>query len=467
MGIFVWDRKNNTLKNYTDKDGLKSNTVYGLVADDKGVIWAGTGKGVNRITLNGKTMTCTILPNAYTNDLVVESNQNAAHYYNNKIFIGTAKGLTVYNTRTPVSAGLAPYVMVQQVKLFTNGTADTRVFTETSAGLKLNASQNHLAISFLGIYLKDPKSVSYQYKLTGLEDKFSQPVKTNTVDYPSLPPGKYTFEVRAISPDGNVSANTAKFSFEIIPPFYKTTWFTILVIIAVILLIIAVQNLWHRNKIQRERAIEAIKKEEKIKIRQQTAEDFHDDLGNKLTRITVLSEMLNVKIAKDKPDQQKLVEQIKQNATALYNGTKDILWALDPKSDNLYETLKYIEELGIEQFRDMGIIFRNEGISDDFKQVKLTMEYNRNITMIFKELMNNVLKHADARLVTLKAGRPNKNDIVITLSDDGKGFESGQPAKGHGLKNVKTRAQRINGELMVYSIVNGGTNISLQFNLNT
>ncbi|MEO6149198.1 MAG: two-component regulator propeller domain-containing protein [Mucilaginibacter sp.] len=466
-GVFVWDGKSKILKNYTDKNGLKSNSIYGLTVDDKGIIWVGTGKGVNRMALNRQTMTYTVLQNQYANDLVVESNQNAALYQNNRVFIGTAKGLTVYNTHPAETAEVTPYVMVQQVKLFENGKAKTGVFTGADTGLTLNADQNHLSISFLGVYLKDPQSVSYQYKLTGLEDKFSQPVKTNTVDYPSLPPGKYTFEVRALSPDGKLSANTAKFSFEIVPPFYKTTWFTILAIVLFILLIIALQNLWHRNKKQRELAIETIKREEKIKIRQQTAEDFHDDLGNKLTRITVLSEMLNVKIAKDKPDQQKLVEQIKQNAVSLYNGTKDILWALDPKSDNLYETLKYIEELGIEQFRDMGITFRNEGFSEDFKQIKLTMEYNRNITMIFKELMNNVLKHADAKLVTLKASRPNKAEMVITLSDDGKGFDYGQAAKGHGLKNVKTRAARINGELMVYSIGNGGTNISLQFTINS
>ncbi|RCH54957.1 hypothetical protein DJ568_10815 [Mucilaginibacter hurinus] len=466
-GLFVWDRKKNIVKNYTDRNGLKSNAVYSLAVDDNDVIWAGTGRGVNRLAINYQTMDCKVLSNQYANDLVYESNQNAILYHNNKVYIGTAKGLSVYNTKTVAAKETAPYILIKQVNLFKNGKGEKGVLTPATTGLKLNADQNHLSISFLGVYLRDPSKVSYQYRLTGLEEKFSQPVKTNAVDYPALPPGKYTFEVRAVSPEGVLSANTARFSFEIVPPFYRTTWFTILAVALVILLIIGLQNLWHHNKKQRERTIEAIKHEEKLKIRQQTAEDFHDDLGNKLTRITVLSEMLDVQIAKDKPEQQKLVEQIRQNAISLYNGTKDILWALDPKSDNLYETLKYIEELGIEQFRDIGINFKCEGVDDEFKHVKLTMEYNRNITMIFKELMNNVLKHADARLVTLKASRRNKSEMVISLSDDGKGFDCKQASKGHGLKNIKTRAARINGELMVYSIINGGTNISLHFSINT
>jgi signal transduction histidine kinase/ligand-binding sensor domain-containing protein len=466
-GLLVWDRQRKTLVSYNEKHGLKSNVVYSLTIDANGIVWAGTGRGVNRIAVDSNTLKCTILKNHISNDPVVESNQNASLYHNNSVYIGTAKGLTIYNADTKAPSTIAPYVIIQSIKFFKGGKMVNKGTLSEGDSLQLPADQNHLAISFLGVYLKNPQGVTYQYKLSGMDDKFSQPVANDMVDYPSLPPGKYTFEVKAISPDGVISKNTAKFNFEIVPPFYQRTAFRIFTIIFIVLLIIVLQNLWHSNKKKRELVIERIKREEKLKIRQQTAEDFHDDLGNKLTRITVLSEMLNVKIDKDKPDQQKLVEQIKQNAASLYNGTKDILWALDPKSDNLYETLKHIEEIGQELFRDTAINFNNEAINEDFAVVKLTMEYNRNITMIFKELMNNVLKHADAKAVSLKATRGEKNEMCITLTDDGKGFDAEQTAKGHGLKNVKTRAGRINGDLLVTSVPGTGTNISLKFTINT
>jgi signal transduction histidine kinase len=201
-----------------------------------------------------------------------------------------------------------------------------------------------------------------------------------------------------------VSPDTANFSFEIVPPFYKTLTFQISAVLFFVLIGFGLQNIWHHSKIQRQQVIEAMKQEEKIKIRQQTAEDFHDDLGNKLTRISILSEILNAKIDHHKTDQRGLVDQIKQNAAALYNGTKDILWALDPKSDNLYETLVHIKEIGIELFQDMPVNFKFDGIEQNLqlKQVKLPMEYSRNITMIFKESLNNALKHAEASEVTLE-----------------------------------------------------------------
>jgi signal transduction histidine kinase len=209
-----------------------------------------------------------------------------------------------------------------------------------------------------------------------------------------------------------------------------------------------------------------MKREEKLKIRQQTAEDFHDDLGNKLTRITVLSDILDAKMDPDKAEQKKLVSQIKQNAAALYNGTRDILWAMDPKSDNLYEVLNHVKETGIEIFEDTQVQFAFEGISDEQKGIKLPMEYSRNITMIFKELLNNVLKHADARHVKIEFTYPEKDRAKIKITDDGIGFDTGATKRGHGLNNVKARAKRIGGELNSESVKGQGTTIGLTFRIN-
>ncbi|GAA4338157.1 two-component regulator propeller domain-containing protein [Mucilaginibacter gynuensis] len=468
-GIFIWDIPTGKIRNYGEKQGLKSNAIYSLVNDDKGILWVGTGRGVNRLKVDTKAVSATVLKSINANEPVVESNQNAALFFKGKIFIGNTKGLTIYNTDIKMRSGAAPYVMIQNARLFEDNKSPRLISLNSKNDTcpQLSADQNHLAITFFGVHLNNPQSVKYQYKLTGLERDFSMPVSTNVVEYPSLPPGRYTFEVKAINADGQQSKTTAKFHFEIVPPFYKTALFQIVAAIFIMLLIIAIQSLWHHNKKQRQLAIEAIKREEKIKIRQQTAEDFHDDLGNKLTRITVLSEILNVKIESDKPEQRNLVEQIKQNAAALYNGTKDILWALDPKSDNLYETLKHIEEIGIEIFQDTPVAFTFDNINEDLELVKLTMEYNRNITMIFKESLNNVLKHADATKAVLKIIRIDKNIIGIMLTDNGKGFDADADIKGHGIKNIQTRAKRFNGYLQIISAPGAGTTVALEFTINT
>ncbi|MEN0052766.1 MAG: two-component regulator propeller domain-containing protein [Mucilaginibacter sp.] len=466
-GMFTWDIKSGHLKAYTVNDGLKANAVYSIMADDLGKIWIGTGRGVSRMQYDPVKQQFLVIDNTGTKEPVFETNQNAIIYRDHQIWVGTTKSVMVYNTRVKAQPLSPPHILIENVKLMPHVGRNTDTnYTYLNNNSELSYRQNHLAISFTGVYLKNPEGVSYRYKLVGLDSAFCAPVKNNVVDYPMLPPGKYTFKVKAISPEGKISANTANFSFEIVPPFYQTLTFQISAVLFFVLIGFGLQNIWHHSKIQRQQVIEAMKQEEKIKIRQQTAEDFHDDLGNKLTRISILSEILNAKIEHHQTDQLTLVDQIKQNAAALYNGTKDILWALDPKSDNLYETLMHIKGIGIELFQDVPTDFIFEGIEESLQQIKLPMEYSRNITMIYKELLNNVLKHADAKRVVLQWAYFDKYEINLRLTDDGKGFSMDTITKGHGLNNIKARAKRINAELVIVSEEGKGTAVELRFRKN-
>lgn len=460
-GIFVWNKATGGVKNYSTKDGLNSNTIYSLVTDDHDVIWAGTGRGANRFLYDEKTKEFTVKGNGSSKNPILESNQNAALYNDGKVWIGTTKGVVVYNTDIIPSAKTPPHIVIQSVKLIPQS-GEKQSSVTIANGAKLSFSNRHLSIAFLGINLKDPVNVSYRYKLRGLDTSYSLPVKNNVVDYPSLPAGNYTFEVKAIGMGGVPSVNAASFSFSITPPFYQTGTFRFLAIIFFVLIGVSIQSYRHRVKINRQRIIEATKREESLKIRQQTAEDFHDELGNKLTRITVLSEILGTKMDNGQSDQKKLLEQIKQNAASLYNGTKDILWALDPQSDNLYEILNHIRDFGKELFLDMPVEFEFKGIDESLNGIKLPMEYSRNIPMIFKELLNNILKHSHATRVTISLDEIHKNGIRLTLADNGCGFDGNEIRKGQGINNIVTRTKRINGSINIDSEKGKGTVVSLK-----
>lgn len=463
-GIFVWNKATGKVKNYSTKDGLNSNTIYSLVMDDHGVIWVGTGRGANRFLYDEKGKTFTVRGNGSSKNPILESNQNAVLYNDGKVWIGTTKGVVVYNTNIVPTPKTPPHIVIQSVKLIAQS-GEKQGSSTIINGAKLSFSNRHLSIAFLGVNLKDPANVSYRYKLKGLDTAYSLPVKNNVVDYPSLPAGYYTFEVKAIGMGGIPSANTASFSFSITPPFYQTGTFRFLAIIFFVLIGVSIQSYRHRVKINRQRIIEATKREESLKIRQQTAEDFHDELGNKLTRITVLSEILGTKMDSTQCDQKKLLEQIKQNAASLYNGTKDILWALDPQSDNLYEILNHIRDFGKELFLDTAVEFEFKGIDESLNGVKLPMEYSRNIPMIFKELLNNILKHSHATKVNINLDEIHKNGIHLTLTDNGCGFDENEIHKGQGINNIITRTKRINGAINIDSEKGKGTVINLQIRI--
>jgi signal transduction histidine kinase/ligand-binding sensor domain-containing protein len=461
-GLFIWDKTTGDIKNYDVNKGLNANSIYSLVTDNHGVIWAGTGRGANRIipAANGKDFTVVGYDNS--KGIITEANQNSVICLDNKIWMGTTKGLIVYNTAKSTDSPSTPHVIIQSVKLFTK--QNIRLITDAVAP-KIPYNQNHLAISFLGVYLKNPGDVLYQYRLYGYDDRFSAPVKNNVVDYPSLPPGKYTFQVKAVTSAGLLSKNIALYTFEIAAPFYQTWIFRSLLLLSFVLIGFSIQTYMHRRKLHSQQLIEQMKREEKQKIRQQTAEDFHDDLGNKLTRITVLSDILTAKLGEEKTEQKNLVGQIKQNAEELYNGTKDILWALDPKSDNLYEILTHIRLFGAEFFHDTPVKFNMDDINPDLNRIKLPLAYCRNITMIYKELLNNTLKHSGASQVNLSWNFISVTEMKITLADNGKGFNINNNTIGHGINNIRNRAARIGSTIEVQSGSTKGTQVTLKLKL--
>ena len=464
-GVYIWDKLSGKVKNFNTHSGLNSNAVYSLATDEHGTVWVGNGRGVNKLLYNSQKDSFELSRSRNSQEPVFESAQNGTLYYNHKIYMATDKGMIVYNTAVSPASNVRPHVIIKSVKLLTadDGASASTVLTN---GASLSHSSNHLNISFTGIYLKDPKSVYYKYKLEGLDTAFSAAVRNNTLDYPALPAGDYTFRVKAYTAAGLESANTAAFSFTIAAPFYQTWLFRIAGVVFLVIVGIGIQTYRHSIKNKRLAIIENIRREENIKVRQEAAEDFHDDLGNKLTRISVLSDMLFTKLDPEKSDQKKLLEQIKQNALALYTGTKDILWAMDSQSDNLYEVINYVREFGIDLYIDTPVKFEMIGLEQSLSQVKLPIKFNRNIILIFKELLNNALKHAGASQVTMDITLPKKNELAIVLTDDGKGFDTAASRKGQGVNNIVTRAKRIGGTVDIKSAEGAGTAVRLVFKLN-
>ena len=470
-GKWVWDLEKNNYRNLTRKDGLYSNTIYSLIADSQGNIWTGTGRGINKIGYNPKADSFTVSGAEYSQRITVECNQNAVFLKQNKLWVGTTKGAVIFDLEESSTKKEKPYIVLQSVKLFASGVENKKENFSSANGfplpqeLELAYRKNHINLNFKGIYLTSPSDVSYQYRLVGLDDAFSNPTTNSSVNYQTLPPGDYVFEARALNGSGVISDNMLRFPFSIKPAFYQTVFFKLAVVLVLVLSGIALQAYLHRRKNLRLQQIESMKREERLKARQQTAEDFHDDLGNKLTRISILTDILNMKLNGEHQEEKQLIYQIKENASSLYRGTKDILWALDPKSDNLYEILCHISEFGMELFQDTAIEFSYEGITEELANTRLPMEYSRNISMIFKEALNNTLRHAEANHVVLNVSHLEKS-VEISLKDDGVGFDQVHAPKGLGLNNIYLRARRIGARLDVNSIIGSGTRTILTISKN-
>jgi len=465
-GLFSIDLLKNTVRKYTTKDGLRSNAIWSLTIDKNGTIWAGTGKGIEKFIIEPKTQNIHPTNNLFSNP-VVEYNQNAILNYKNKIWAGTAKGLYIFNV-VPSSEinSQKPVINIESVKISDEDNRDAG--NDNPAGtaipkiIKFKYGHKHISIIFRGIFYADPENLQYQYQLKGLDKQFSPLSKFNRVDFTVIPPGNYDFEVRVLTANGSYSA-IKSIPIIIIPAFYQTYFFYIILFLLFISLVILIQWSINHRKARQRLIMESIKHQEQVRIRRQTAEDFHDDIGNKLTRIVVLTDILDRKSVSQNEELKSLISQIRENAANLYSGAKDILWALDPQSDDLSEVILRIKNFAIDLFSntDIDLVF------EDFElhyNKPLPLEFSRNLNMIFKELLNNILKHANASQVILTA-KSNQGKVEITLIENGKGYiETGQE-QGKGLANIKVRTKRINGLIIVHSGPGKGTKTTLKFDL--
>jgi signal transduction histidine kinase len=471
-GIFIVDKKNHDdIVHITKANGISSNNIYCLLLDNDGKLWASTGYYLNHISFDKKNTISNIrVYDKSAGMFSPEGNANSLFLDGDHIWAGTSNGLYKIKTGTPTRSPLPPVVFLKDVRLFSIPVTNKNYFDSLSiqynipVNLRLPYKKNHLTFEFQGISLSNPESLKYQYYIKGIDKGFSEPSPSNSVIYSSLPPGKYTFVVRALVGEKMIPSNDLEYVFEIKTPFHQTIYFKLMVVVLLIVCGILIQTFRTRAKEQRRKVLEYIRQDEQQKIRKRTAEDFHDEMGNKVTRISILSEILKDK-SNDKEAVNNLVEQIKENSLALYSGTRDIIWSLSAESENLLQVLTRIKDFGIDLFSDTAVNFSYSGLDQCPTGITLPSDFSRNLNMIFKEGMNNILKYSGCKNVSLQITFASKDYIAIMLQDDGKGFDINHINKGHGIDNIRLRAKRMNADIDLHSVIGQGTTLNLKFRI--
>jgi signal transduction histidine kinase len=224
-----------------------------------------------------------------------------------------------------------------------------------------------------------------------------------------------------------------------------------------------------RQKVQKTIETERIRIREVENLRKEIARDFHDEMGNQLTRIINYVSLMklngngNHSIANGgKGYQADLYKKVEESSKYLYSGTRDFIWAIDPVNDELTKLFIHIRDFGERLFEEKSIQFR---AYDEVKEyIKLPNGFSREANLIFKEAMTNAFKYSDASNVRFSLQRVNGH-LQLSFEDDGNGFDSEDNDKSNGLRNIKARAERIGAYLNIKTKSREGTAVTLKFNL--
>lgn len=235
-GICKFDGK--FIKAYTQKDGLNSNNIFFLLTDSKGYIWAGSEKGINRIFLTNRKQP---LVKTYSKDegyRGIESTLNGAiEDHNGYLWFATVKGVSRYDALADLPSSIEPNIRICGIKIFSE-TINWASYSEGGNDYKipqeltLPHDKNHITFDFIGIDLKSPDKVKYQWILEGY-DKTWSPITAQQISaiYTYIPNGEYTFKVRSCNNDGVWNKLPAMMKLIVKPPFWLTWWFISICII--------------------------------------------------------------------------------------------------------------------------------------------------------------------------------------------------------------------------------------------
>ncbi|OFZ54144.1 MAG: hypothetical protein A3D92_14970, partial [Bacteroidetes bacterium RIFCSPHIGHO2_02_FULL_44_7] len=214
----------------SEDDGLLSANIYLITADRAGNMLVGSEKGLDHIFLNEKGGIKQIRHYGKLDGFTgVETCQNAVWKDpDGTLWFGTINGLSKFNPAELVTNGEAPVLSFRDIKLFYESLlVEHPVLFEgkQKTALQLSYAENHISFDFLGINLKRPEGVVYQWRLRGFDDNWSPPSRDRSILYSNLNPGHYVFEVKAANEDGIWSKEPLRFEFDIAAPYWQKPWF--------------------------------------------------------------------------------------------------------------------------------------------------------------------------------------------------------------------------------------------------
>jgi len=237
-------------------------------------------------------------------------------------------------------------------------------------------------------------------------------------------------------------------------PFYLKWWFLLPAILLFHFGVFLVVRQIIRNRLrkkQQEIDSQRLLYEQKSQI----ARELHDNVGARLSMMLNTVDWIGKKSQIEASD----LSEIKENTKAVIQGLRDAIWVMDKTQitvEELFDKIKYYSHQ----------ICRNHPATILFNEVThqpviLNTTQALNLFRIFQETINNALKYSEATQIEISLNYKGENGIVLSISDNGKGFDPGSVVSGHGLKNMQIRAQEINAGFVLQSAKNEGTVISI------
>jgi len=202
-----------------------------------------------------------------------------------------------------------------------------------------------------------------------------------------------------------------------------------------------------------------LKKELDIRAMQnRISKDLHDDVGSSLSSLQIYSSLAATLMDKKPEEAKKMLQQIAANTEAVMENMDHIVWAMQPPETNGHSMEARLKDIGYGLLTIKNIQC-HYSICQSAEAACKGIELRKNIVLIAKEAINNIAKYSNATIVLVSISGQD-NHIILSITDDGSGFDMENYKAGNGLLNMQTRATALGGTTSIQSAIGKGTSIT-------
>lgn len=196
-----------------------------------------------------------------------------------------------------------------------------------------------------------------------------------------------------------------------------------------------------------------------LAMRNSISQDLHDDIGASLSNINILNELARRSIAE--PDKSKqYLAKASEDIQRISESLSDIVWNINPRHDDLQNLFVRMKRYAADMLDGKNINGHFDFPADE-NSVRLSMTQRRDLYLLFKEAINNLVKYSGATNASIQF-KIQKDKVVMLVEDDGKGFDKQQVQGGNGLYNMEQRARSAGGVLHIRSSAGNGTSVKME-----
>jgi ligand-binding sensor domain-containing protein/two-component sensor histidine kinase len=435
--------KNGQVQFVSRKHGLTEDVISQLVEDDAGWLWIGGSRGISRVrpgeleaVLEGRRQHVSTLSYGRSDGLVnvqctSGSQPSVWTTRAGELRFATSRGVVSFNPAALPMNFRPPPLVLENVSV-------DGVPLRMQAEIRLPHDFKKLEFNYTALSFVAPEKLSFKRRLVGFDEEWIEVGPARTAAYPRLPPGPYAFQFTACNNDGVWNDEVSWLHFEVVPAYWQTAWFRTLVVVAFAGLVggsaLAGARMRMRRKLARLEQVNALERE-----RTRISRDLHDDLGARLTQMTLLTDLA----AEDSTTSGELKNQIKEVSAQARNAVQSLdetVWMINPQKDTLAHTVGYVAQYAEQFFRSTPVNCRQD-IGRDLPECSMPGNLRRDLLMLVKESFNNALKHSGASEVRLRVA-VRAGMLRISIRDNGKGFASGD-AKAHAPARGCRRDQNV------------------------